>query len=347
MAIGLAGCAGWDTIKQATARNKAQDVGPVREDRKTSLAKDFDQQRNDAQYEAALSCWQRSDVSTCNQLLTSLLDRTPNDRRARLLLADVYLFNGQLDESAEEYGKAVAADPKDAAAQHQLAEVLDALGRRREAFSHYEEASHLEPDNELYTLSYKQASGEVSLSDRGTTEAGKPDHGSAAPVARSHSLVDANVKPASATAIGNLPATSDRHPGSAADADMPSTAIQTAQPAQPAAATILATANASPLERAVAALAADDTARAIELASRGLAATPDRAAALYRVLGTAHYRRGEYQSAQAALAQALSLDKSDALTYFLMGSVLDKLNDHDGAGRYYAEAARLDVRFAN
>jgi tetratricopeptide (TPR) repeat protein len=65
------------------------------------------------------------------------------------------------------------------------------------------------------------------------------------------------------------------------------------------------------------------------------------------VLGAAHYRRGEYQVAQTALAQALSLDKSDALAYFLMGSTLAKQNEHEAAAKYLAEAARLDVRFAN
>jgi tetratricopeptide (TPR) repeat protein len=331
--VGLSGCAAWDTIKQATARNKTPDVGPPREDRKAVVAKDFDEKRSDAQYEAALSCWQRGDVSTCNQFLSSLLDRSPNDRRARLLLADVYMFNGQLEESAEEYNKAVVADPKDAAAQHQLAEVLDALGRRSEALSHYEEATHLEPNNELYTLSYKQATGLVSLSDRSAAETAKVEHGQATAAAPVHPLNDSNVKQASAVVADNF-----------ASGAQPA---QPAQSAQLATANLVASADATPLERAVVALAADDTAGAIELASRGLAATPERAVALYRVLGTAHYRRGEYQAAQGALAQALSLDKSDALTYFLMGSVLDKLNDHDGAGRCYAEAARLDGRFAN
>jgi tetratricopeptide (TPR) repeat protein len=102
-----------------------------------------------------------------------------------------------------------------------------------------------------------------------------------------------------------------------------------------------------PLHRAVEALAQGDSQTAIDAASRGLAETPDQAAALYRVLGTAHYRLGEYQAAQAALAQALSLDKSDALSYFLMGSTLDKLADHEAAQRNYSEAARLDPRFAN
>ncbi len=157
MAIGLSGCAGWDTIKQATVRNKAPDVGPVREDRKTALAKDFDQQRNDAQYEAALSCWQRSDIKTCNQLLTSLLDRNPNDRRARLLLADVY--RSMVNWTSRPKNTAKPSLPIRKMPPRSISSLkcstLWGVGARR--FRTTKKATHLEPDNELYALSYKQA----------------------------------------------------------------------------------------------------------------------------------------------------------------------------------------------
>jgi tetratricopeptide (TPR) repeat protein len=101
------------------------------------------------------------------------------------------------------------------------------------------------------------------------------------------------------------------------------------------------------LREAVVALAQGDTTAAIAAAQRGLAETPAQSAALYRVLGAAHYRRGEYQTAQAELAQALSLDNHDALAYFLMSATLEKLNDHQSAERFRAEAVRLDGRFGS
>ena len=64
------------------------------------------------------------------------------------------------------------------------------------------------------------------------------------------------------------------------------------------------------------------------------------------VLGAAQYRLGDYQAAQVAIAQALSLDKSDALAYFLMGSTLVRLGQTTAAERQFAEAARLDPRFS-
>src|SRR5262249_29592276 len=42
-------------------------------------------------------------------------------------------------------------------------------------------------------------------------------------------------------------------------------------------------------------------------------------AAVSRTLGMAQYRKGNYTAAQTALSRALSLDKSNALAYLLMG----------------------------
>jgi tetratricopeptide (TPR) repeat protein len=460
LGAGVSGCAGWGTAHQAVVRNTAGDVDPAREDRKKALIRDFDQQRDDAQLDAAASCWQRGDVDGCNRILGELLARNPNNRRAGLLLADVDLFNGSPEDASAELEKLVNADPKDAMAQHALAQVWDACGHHQDALAHYEAATQLDPKNEVYALSYKAALGMIPHTDPNTAVAaaqGKP--GSTAPAA-SKAAVPSGVQLASAsmpianppvvnapivnppiegTPILNTPEATDQAAWRLNDASMQNHPQTFAPPAKPgdwvdrldfeptagdetlpakqivaaplvapaplipspanvasaaAAATpaILSTSAATPkqlvatpsavasttlltsgvqpvvapvqpafqaespagpqilqdpLHRAVAALARADTEGAIEAASRGLAETPDQAAALYRVLGTAHYRRGEYQAAQAALCQALSLDKSDALSYFLMGSTLDKLADHEAAQRCFSEAARLDRRFAN
>lgn len=71
-----------------------------------------------------------------------------------------------------------------------------------------------------------------------------------------------------------------------------------------------------------------------------------RPAAMYRVLGTAYYRQGNYPAAEAALQQALSLDNSSALTYFLMGCTLEKLGRAEAAERQFRQAESLDARYA-
>src|SRR4051812_365596 len=126
LAVCSGGCANWNLFGKNVSRNQSEDIGPQRETRKEQVAQDFDKRRDDALFNAAASAWQRGDTASCEQNLQQLLSRTPTYSRARLLLADLYLFNGQPDRAIEELSKAVAADPKDAAAQHSLAEALDA-----------------------------------------------------------------------------------------------------------------------------------------------------------------------------------------------------------------------------
>src|SRR3954471_10826378 len=108
----LTGCAGWLPFKSAISRNKAEDVGPTRKDRKEEIARDFDKKRDDTQFDAAASSWERGDPESCEATLKQLLERNPSYRRARLLLADLYLFNNQNDQAINELTKAVALDEK-------------------------------------------------------------------------------------------------------------------------------------------------------------------------------------------------------------------------------------------
>jgi tetratricopeptide (TPR) repeat protein len=507
---GLTGCAGWLPFKSAMSRNKADDVGPARKDRKDEIARDFDKKRDDTQFDAAASSWERGDPESCEATLKQLLERNPGYRRAHLLLADLYLFNNQNDQAINELTKAVALDEKDAAAQHSLGQALDAAGLRSEAITHYQTATQLQPMNELFAISFKTALGVMPSSTidapppiealaAGTNQPGDPDrfnkqigvpieesHRTMSPmVAKMAALAPSNrvtsnrmskgpaeqpVAKAAATASDNQsfevaqtnaggqadvsdgPANAFRSPqlamanaggalptqsiaasnaenpsndyswrvagqvrdpkaprqfqtpmsdldawirpvhferGAKGDDASPEQSVQQAQanvPSQLPVEAIATVADApaprsmpvernkpalstrpvapvvqaaampqpvtgtvdpgKPLAKAVEWLSAGDTAAAIDAASRGLSSTPEDAAALYRVLGAAHYRQGEFEAAQAALAQALSLDKTDALAYFLMGSTLAKLNQPAAAAKQFSEAARLDARFA-
>jgi tetratricopeptide (TPR) repeat protein len=69
-------------------------------------------------------------------------------------------------------------------------------------------------------------------------------------------------------------------------------------------------------------------------------------AAIRRILGAAYYRLGDYDSSQVVLQQALSLDKSSALSYFLMGCTLAKLGQLSAAETHFRQAQRLDPRYA-
>lgn len=69
-------------------------------------------------------------------------------------------------------------------------------------------------------------------------------------------------------------------------------------------------------------------------------------AALWRTLGVAHHQQGDFQSAQSALRQALSLDNSSPLAYFLLGQSLQSLGQYEQAERHFQAAADLDGRYA-
>ncbi len=156
-AVALVGCATPSKLQQAFSRNTSDDIGQTRVNRKEKLAQDFDHTRDDAQFDAAASSWERGDLEGCRRILEQLLDRNPNHPRARLMLADWYLFNGQAERSAEELNKALAIDPKNAMAHHSLAQVLEACGRRDEAMAQYRLATELEPNNQVYAQSCKMA----------------------------------------------------------------------------------------------------------------------------------------------------------------------------------------------
>ncbi len=448
LAMFSGGCATWGSLGTTTVRNQADDIGPKREARRDQVAQDFDKRRDDAQFNAAATAWQRGDTITCEQNLQQLLGRNPKYSRARMLLADLYLFNGQSQKAIDELTRAVEADPKDAVAQHSLAEALDSVGRQQDALLHYEAATQLDPKNEVFALSFRSALGvnptaakQLPPFDSAIAAKNVSPAAGAQPTAQSHvpaaAVVTSPVKISAQTAIPTqfpieppfippraaeiaasptTPATNEkaswRLNGSVKDPSQPrefetpgtnmaqwlqamhfetsdnptaantaaaiaesiqkpldgltpsirSAEVRTAQDIQPSPSSnpvmpvvqvayprvepVQQRALQSPLQEAVQSLAKGDTALAIDAATRGLSRTPDEAAALYRVLGTAHYRRGEYATAQTALAQALLLDKSDALTYFLMGSTLAKQNEHEAAAKYFAEAAKLDSRFA-
>jgi tetratricopeptide (TPR) repeat protein len=96
---------------------------------------------------------------------------------------------------------------------------------------------------------------------------------------------------------------------------------------------------------AVAALRQNRPELALDLARHGLDATPD-SAGLYRTIGTAEYRRGDYAAAQEALQQSLTLDNTHPLSYFLMGCTLNRLGQSDEAERFFLQARQLDSRYA-
>ncbi len=101
-----------------------------------------------------------------------------------------------------------------------------------------------------------------------------------------------------------------------------------------------------PISATVAAMEANQPEAAASIARLGIAFHPS-CAGLHRNLGAALYRSGNYSSSQVALQQALSLDNTSPLAYFLMGSVSEKLGDTEAAQSHFARAAELDPNLAD
>jgi tetratricopeptide (TPR) repeat protein len=99
-----------------------------------------------------------------------------------------------------------------------------------------------------------------------------------------------------------------------------------------------------PISAATAALRHNQPDVAVALLEPALERFAD-SAVLRRVLGAAYYRLGDYQSSQVVLQQALSLDKSSALSYFLLGCSLAKLGQTAAAETHFRQARRLDARY--
>jgi predicted Zn-dependent protease len=68
---------------------------------------------------------------------------------------------------------------------------------------------------------------------------------------------------------------------------------------------------------------------------------------LRHAVASAQYESGDPKSAQVTLQQALSLDKGNALTYFLLGYALQAQGDDEAAQRHFAKARQLDPRLAS
>jgi Flp pilus assembly protein TadD len=95
-----------------------------------------------------------------------------------------------------------------------------------------------------------------------------------------------------------------------------------------------------PTAAAIAALADNRPEDAIRLAEEARGRFGDHVP-LLRVLGASYYRLGDYASSQRVLQQALSLDNSDPLAYFLQGCTLAKLGDRDAAEAHWRYARQL------
>jgi len=304
-----AGCAGMNLPKAVTQEG----VSAQREKRNQEGQRQFRQQRDFAEYEAAKTRWiEQRDAKGCREGLEKLLARNPQHGNAHLLLAELLLTEDDPQGAFDHAKAALAISPNEGHTQYMMAVVLDTLEQTDKALRYYERATKMAPENETFLAAYQAAHGVGPEADRDskTTMLNimKPDAAPAStPAGQANSTLLAG------------------YTDSSSDAEKDWAGSQVL------------------LAKAAAALRANQPDLAVKRLVPAVEQFPT-SAALYRMLGVAYYRIGDYQSSQVALQQALSLDKSSALSYLLLGCTLAKLGQNESAEAHFRQARILDPR---
>ena len=337
------------------------DVSVQAKKRNEEFTKEFDSQRDFAEYEAAKARWlQQRDPKGCQEGLEKLLVRRPKHREARVLLAELLIAEGNPQAANEQAKKALESYPNDAEVQYTVAQTFDALEEPGEAIGYYERAARMDPSNQGYAAAFRAAKeasraevGRLKATTIGVADPGDPADnagqatGHTAPVFGESSVSDRadwNDSEGPATPIGkseSAPVARLLQQGQQALADgSPPKALELFRQA----AAVKPENPQIPISAAALALRANHPEVAVELLTPA-AKQFSKSAGVFRMLGAAQYRMGDYKSSQVALQQALSLDKSSALSYLLMGCTLAKLGQAEAAETHFREARALAPRY--
>jgi len=317
-----------------------ESITEKRQDRSEAAIREFEEKRAFAEFQAALARWDQGDVDGCEAGLQKLLKRNPDHRDAQALLADVLLVR-EMSGASEAKVPRQLERPSPITEQH-----IEAKGRKQPAVA---------PESErLLTAGYctalenaRQAEGAAAdpiLGDRKTsravlqlasltqlTAAGKVDE-SADGANHTDGVESAASVPVVALLERGHAALGEGASEKAAACFRKAASIRPNEPR-------------IPISAAVSALQTNQPELAVELLDEAKERFTDSARIL-RILGTAHYRLGDFESSQVALQQALSLDKSSGLTYFLLGCTLAKLGQSDLAEEHFRQARALDPKYA-
>jgi Flp pilus assembly protein TadD len=298
------------------------DISPARQSRKQQAVRDFEQQRDQAQYQAAVTCWEQGNFEDCQQELGAVLKRNPEHLEANRLLAELYLLNQQPAEARLILERLVQSHADDAQLHHLLSRVLESSGEREQSLVHAREAARLQPEKESYhdylasleTGDHNAAKTELAAYRQPGDESG-----------RLEGYESQRVAEAFAAALQRR----DLHQAK-------TLLLSAAQRARGDEARLISL--------AVTALRHDQSAWAIQVLRTFQ--SPETASAAYRrALATAYYHAGEYAAAETQLRQALLLDKRSALSYFLLGCTLSRQQRQSEAETHLRQAALLDPRY--
>ncbi len=159
IAASLAGCT---SVTNRTGTG--EDVHALRGERQKGIVADFDARRDDAQYQAAVGRLRCGDVDDARIVLETILARRADYLPARLLLAELLLESNQPALALEHTRFVIERAPDVATARHIEGLVLEAMGRSDEALASFQQATDLEPKNEIYRLSFQTSADQIARS---------------------------------------------------------------------------------------------------------------------------------------------------------------------------------------
>ena len=316
-------------------------VAVLQAERRAKVEKSIGVKQCAAELQLAKDAWKFGDRTACLAAVDRILERDAGHVEALLLKAEVHVAKNELADANRSIAIALSHDQNNAKAKR-----LQEIARTKQLAERPEEAEMSVSDSEL-----AQLPGPVSASTKArpatSTSIAAATQPTASPVltgeTATYESYDVSAGTAEAT---DQDGSADSHPvsssltsaiGSGASLGILASfeAKQASNPNDPQ----------IPISATVAALEANQPATAVSIARRGIASHPT-CAGLHRTLGAALYRIGDYKSSQVALQQALSLDNSSALSYFLMGCVSEKLGDAEAAESHFARATELDPTIA-
>ena len=340
-AIILAGCAGVELPQPPIA-----DVAPQRDERRDEAVRQFEQQRDDAQYQTALHRWEQGDAAGCETELARLLQRNPEHQRGQLLMADVLMSQGRVANAEAGLRTAVENDPNWESLLA-LGLLLETSGRRPEAISHLRRAATLAPNNvvlreALTALEADEAAGIAPVVHMAPIVPATPTAVAAGRDTSAGYLHQSPAPPSltafASTETGRLLLSEAESVLAAGDLSQAAVLLHDAVHAEPQNQQL-------PYSTSVALLRGGHAPLAVDLLEAAVTLHP-RHVHLQRLHGAALIEAERFAEAQVALQQALSLDNSSALTYFLLGISLEAQGQAEAARLHRLQATKLDPRFS-
>ena len=334
--------------KTATTKKADANVVPVAHEEPLAVVNDAPRPASviDTEFAAALADWEQNRVVECAGRLRELLERQPDHVEANILQAEIDLNGGQASAALRRMDRLVVKHPRNVQVRQACGLVNEAAGNVEKAKLFFAEAESLAETDALVAVAYDEpASATSSLTIASTASSSEPR---LLPVG-SEVLTPPEFPQLTKLASATVPEVDlSGEPAALLTDGQSALAEGKIEAAKQLLRAAVARTKDDPhtvVTASVAALKLEQPELALELATTGTTAFP-RNAGLHRIRGMAAYRLGRYADAESALQQSLHLDKSPALSYFLLGSAQSRLGKSESAERNFSEAARLDARYA-